>query len=441
MNRLWTLILPILLSSCLLVPGPAESADGPSVGAARVLPEKTPAGTYGGPPARRLIGDTIEQPFLVPALPFDTYGSTCGFAHDYDEMCPYGGYSGPDVVYALTPTEYQKIRIDLCRSSYDTKVYVYKDGFTPGAPYACNDDACGADGYRSLIDFLDVEPGHVYYIVIDAYSNECGNYDLRISDTWECPIACPPEALPEGEPVCYDGYDDQFNSGCSADPTAFWMVDPSPEPVLICGESGTYVYYDLDYRDTDWYEINPERPCTLLVTCDAEFLVSLMLIEVIDHCWEYELVDYDLPPFCLPATIERVLDPGRYWIWVAPQVFDGIPCGSRYLLTIDGYRPVPTGVAEDIFGTAPYLGAAPNPFNPSITIAFDLPRPGNVRLTAHGPGGRLVERIASGPFAAGSHEVLWAGTSTAGRSAGPGVYFLRLETEDGVSTKKVVLLD
>ena len=67
-------------------------------------------------------------------------GTTAGFTHDYDEVCPYGGSTAPDVVYRYAPAANVPVNIDLCYSSYDTKLYVYQDAVTPGAPLACNDD-------------------------------------------------------------------------------------------------------------------------------------------------------------------------------------------------------------------------------------------------------------------------------------------------------------
>lgn len=321
MNRSF---LPVLLSLLLLSLFSLVAyagAETPYTGAARVFPEKTPAGESPSPPAVRLIGDTIEEPFVIPSIPFTAQGTTCGFAHDYDEMCPYGGYTAPDVVYAFTPTEAMNVNIDLCGSSYDTKLYVYTDGFMMGNPYACNDDACGPDGYRSRIEGLDLHAGQTYYVVIDAYGPDCGEYDLRVEESWICPIPCPPGGTPEGEPVCHDDYVDQFNSGCGGFPPVFWTLDPSPDPIVICGESGTFSYSGGPYRDTDWYEIDTAHPCSLTVQVDAEFSVSVLLIRANPDCYNYTVLESSTPEFCLPAYFERAIAPGRYWIWAGPGVY------------------------------------------------------------------------------------------------------------------------
>jgi len=124
-------------------------------------------------------GDTIEAATAIAALPFSDTGNTCGFVNDYDEVCPYTGSTSPDVVYSLATGSDCVIDITLCNgSAYDTKLYVYEDTWTPGNPYACNDDYC--TGYVSQIDALALGGGHTYFIVVDGYYGDCGDYIIDI---------------------------------------------------------------------------------------------------------------------------------------------------------------------------------------------------------------------------------------------------------------------
>ena len=50
---------------------------------------------------------------------------------------------------------------------------------------------------------------------------------------------------------------------------------------------------------------------------------------------------------------------------------------------------------------ATLLAPAPNPFNPAVTIAFEVGQARHLRLTVHDLRGRLVARLADGTFAAG----------------------------------------
>jgi hypothetical protein len=71
----------------------------------------------------------------------------------------------------------------------------------------------------------------------------------------------------------------------------------------------------------------------------------------------------------------------------------------------------------------------------SARISYTLPEDMHVTLGVYNVSGRLVDRIVSGPQAAGRHEVIW---STGGRPSG--LYLFKLETRDVVETRKAVLL-
>ncbi len=84
-------------------------------------------------------------------------------------------------------------------------------------------------------------------------------------------------------------------------------------------------------------------------------------------------------------------------------------------------------------------GNYPNPFNPSTTIRFDLPRSGRVRLTIYNTAGQRVRTLLDAPRAAGSRQVTWDGRNDAGSAMPSGAYFYRLEA-NGKSLKGKMLL-
>jgi hypothetical protein len=86
------------------------------------------------------------------------------------------------------------------------------------------------------------------------------------------------------------------------------------------------------------------------------------------------------------------------------------------------------------------LPNAPNPFNPSTVLRFEVGSPGPVRLAIHTVSGRLVRVVFDGQALPGTNEAVWDGLGTDGAAAGSGVYLLRLETERASETRRVVLL-
>lgn len=84
--------------------------------------------------------------------------------------------------------------------------------------------------------------------------------------------------------------------------------------------------------------------------------------------------------------------------------------------------------------------AAPNPFNPSTRVRFDLPEAENLRATVYNLRGQTVRVLASGRFDAGSHALVWDGTEDSGLAAASGLYLLRLEGERHQATLRMTLL-
>lgn len=83
---------------------------------------------------------------------------------------------------------------------------------------------------------------------------------------------------------------------------------------------------------------------------------------------------------------------------------------------------------------------APNPFNPATTINFRLPQAQPVRLVVYDLQGRMVRTLVDGVRVAGGHAVVWDGTDAGGQGVSSGTYLYRLETEDRVLTRSMLLL-
>ncbi|MCU0452701.1 MAG: T9SS type A sorting domain-containing protein [Bacteroidetes bacterium] len=77
----------------------------------------------------------------------------------------------------------------------------------------------------------------------------------------------------------------------------------------------------------------------------------------------------------------------------------------------------------------------PNPFNPATTIRFTLARSQGVRLQLYDVAGRFVRDVSDGHLPAGSHSVTWNALHESS-----GTYLLVLQTEEGIRTRKAVLL-
>mgnify|MGYP005665968593 CR=1 FL=1 len=83
----------------------------------------------------------------------------------------------------------------------------------------------------------------------------------------------------------------------------------------------------------------------------------------------------------------------------------------------------------------------PNPFNPSTTIGFALPKKDIVSLEVYNILGQKVTTLLQNvEYNAGVHKVVWNGTNQFSQSVTSGVYLFRIKTKSFVQTKRMLLL-
>jgi parallel beta-helix repeat protein len=82
----------------------------------------------------------------------------------------------------------------------------------------------------------------------------------------------------------------------------------------------------------------------------------------------------------------------------------------------------------------------PNPFNPETKIRFDLPEQAEVTVRIFNLLGEEVVTLKQEKMPAGTHTLSWDGRNKAGQVAPNGVYFLRVEADNKVATKKLLLV-
>jgi hypothetical protein len=84
---------------------------------------------------------------------------------------------------------------------------------------------------------------------------------------------------------------------------------------------------------------------------------------------------------------------------------------------------------------------SPNPFCGATRIGFELPRSAQVTIRVHDISGRLVRTLLPGVSKpAGSHHLIWDGTSDAGERVVSGIYVYSLETDGVRETRRALVL-
>ncbi len=173
---------------------------------------------------------------------------------------------------------------------------------------------------------------------------------INVEEVQPCEIDCQEGDMLEGEPICYDNYEDTYNGGCGSVPIVFQPIECGQ---TICATSGTFYYNGNGYRDTDWFAIETTTPVNFTWTVEAEFEVVTIVLDGGDgDCVDWEIYGYAIGPACAPVSLSTTegMMPGHYWFWVGPTEFgSGVPCGSTYRATLT-CEPVTGACCDDEAG-------------------------------------------------------------------------------------------
>jgi hypothetical protein len=81
----------------------------------------------------------------------------------------------------------------------------------------------------------------------------------------------------------------------------------------------------------------------------------------------------------------------------------------------------------------------PNPFNPSTSVVYTVAEDSHIQLNIYDLRGRRVAMLVNGEQPRGIYTVQWNGRDDFGRGVASGTYFVRLETREGILTRKMLL--
>jgi hypothetical protein len=105
--------------------------------------------------------------------------------------------------------------------------------------------------------------------------------------------------------------------------------------------------------------------------------------------------------------------------------------GGR-ITEVDGQNTLP--------GEFRLLPLFPNPFNPAVTIPFQLPRSSQVQLQVFNLQGQLLRTIINETRPAGTYQLVWDGLDDRGQMASSGIYWIRFGAEAYHAVQKVTLI-
>lgn len=120
-------------------------------------------------------------------------------------------------------------------------------------------------------------------------------------------------------------------------------------------------------------------------------------------------------------------------VWVrdeqTKQVFNSALCE-----VVGAVATAPLAMVETVLGD-PF----PNPFNPRTSVVFTLPSASAVEVGVYDLGGRRLALLAEGMYPAGTHRITWQGRDKGGRNLPSGTYILRIRSNSGEDSRKLLI--
>ena len=196
------------------------------------------------------------------------------------------------------------------------------------------------------------------------------------------------------------------------------IVTPPITPILLSPSNGSVV---STAPLLDWNDVNSATSYRLQVSGVANFMTT-----VIDEISLAES-NYQIPSAVLNNDVKY------YWRARARNAGGWSPWASAWNFTTQpvGINPIAGEIPNDFYLYLNY----PNPYNPSTTIKFDIPKSSYVKLVIYDVLGREIKTLVNEKLNAGSYKVDWIGSGYPS-----GVCFYKLIADDFVDTKKMVLL-
>lgn len=174
----------------------------------------------------------------------------------------------------------------------------------------------------------------------------------------------------------------------------------------------------------EWSALNNAFDYSLQLSSDPNFGSFVINLGGIDEA------EYQVPPSTLNGSTVY------FWKANARNGMGTSPFSTIFFFTttLTGIVNVSSEVPEKYSLYTNY----PNPFNPSTKIKFDIPSANgtsNVRLVVFDAAGREVSTLINNTLSPGSYEFEFSA-----KNLTSGLYFYRLETDNFVDTKKMILV-
>ncbi len=296
---------------------------------------------------------------------------------------------------------------------------------------------------------VEVSPTGEYVLVAASFDDE-----VKVIDTVTHTIVA---SLPVGDFPIQIAFNDSGDyatvTNCFDDTYTILHIDGAASSVVGSFSQGDYplrLAYNpvLDemgigyYIDKKVVNINPETGA-YISTNDYSAYGYLMQVQF----------DENGDPLVLTSSVSSI--PGHIHrgteaieLPAAPSYFDYCPAAQKAVVVMPGPDWISviewdTGVKEvttmPLYEKTTLLSLAPNPFNTTTDIRYQIADVSNVEMKIYDVTGRLVKDLSRQLSVIGyQSSVKWNGTDASGSQVGAGIYFVEMRTNSLFFTEKVL---
>ena len=247
-------------------------------------------------------------------------------------------------------------------------------------------DSLTTDSCFCIVDNLIENDRYTWYVI--AQDQNSGSSESRHVPFWVDATPEPPTGFATISPA-------NESAGLGSEVEFIWRRSIDPDPFDLVKYE---IVYTLDTNDSTNYENISEI---------VDTTITLNLTENGVYYWK--IMAYDKDQFITPSNNDE------WYVFTVGNV------------AIDGGLLIP----EEFALHSNY----PNPFNPTTTIQYDIPKPSQVTLTIYNMNGQVVDRLVNQKQEPGFYSVQWDA-----QNVSTAVYIYRIQADGFSAFKKCLLI-
>lgn len=237
------------------------------------------------------------------------------------------------------------------------------------------------------------------------------------------------------EEVQFIVYDNQYAS--DSQPIKI-TVNPRPDPPLpfqlLKPPYGTFFSITPQSIDFIWQKaIDPDQDESLTYTWDLSHETNFAHIIDRYNALTDTSLTYQIPSIFYPGIY--------YWRVIALDgTGNSTPCHSIGAFNMEHGIGVESEDDSNIPEKFALLPNHPNPFNPETKITYHLPTACHVRLKVYNSLGQLINTLLDQERKAGIYSTYWNGRNDKNEPVSSGIYIFKIEADNFIMARKMLLL-